>query len=489
MAKNLTRSQLLRNLAAERNYSPRLPTESAIVPIDDYRGQIDRAVGRGAVTHLFDNNPFAAAFDYVAYDEGSYADYEKLADPNVQRRPITEIKAVAAKSNPHMKAAMTDFQDYVAGGWGWKPNRSRVIDIFLDTMEDEFDGVGSYFGDITDSLFLHSAFFHETVYDEDRQMRRWIANDVLTAEYKRDPNHPYGGRYFLGQRRSGAFGPIYGPRGWIPLQDDPTVFYRRLYSRANYPYGVPFVDSGIFHMVMMVEFFKSYKSLLDSFVLPSLFFRVDREIIAEHVERDPTKRAAFVKNIFSMLMEQVKKLGPGRIVAMGSEVENPEILSGMNEKSMGAAETLINALDNQLELALKTHGLTTLRNDSALNDTKAKYRMANYARIIKRAQRVITTPLNRQVRRAHREAGSSELSELYLERNIYEDEQILGEISSTITKAKVDGLNAIDLLMETLDKAVEKGYLTQEQARQKFIDELAKIEEQMNLANVYEQLA
>lgn len=474
---------VLRSLAAERNYSPRRPMETDIVPMDDYGMQINRAVGAGAVTHMFDNNPFASSFDYVQYDDTSYAEYEKLADRKVQRGHINNIKKIAAKSNPHMKAAMTDFQDYVAGGWGFKPNKSRVIDRFLDTMEDEFDGLDSYFGDITDSLFMYSAFFHETVYDDEKQMRRWIANDVLSAEFKQDKTHPLGDRYVLGQRKSGVYGPVHGPKGWINLQDDPTVFYRRLYSRANYPYGVPFVDAGIFHMVMMVEFFKAYKSLLDSFVLPNLFFRVNRETIAEHVERDPSKRKGFVMSVFSMLLEQVKKLGPGRVVTMGSEVEEPTILSGMNKDSMGTAEGLINALDNQLELAFKTHGLTTLRNDSALNDTKAKYRMANYARVIKRGQRIITTPLNRQIRRAHSEVGSSDMSELYLERNIYEDEQILAEISSTITQAKADGLNAIDVLMETLDKAVEKGYMTEQQAKQKFVVELAKIEEQMNLVH------
>ena len=108
---------------------------------------------------------------------------------------------------------------------------------------------------------------------------------------------------------------------------------------------------------MMVEFFKSYKHLLDSFVMPNLFFRVDREIV-EKVVTDPTKRGGFVKKVFEQLMKQVKKFGPGRVITMGSEVMEPEILSGMNEKTMGSAEALINALDNQLELALKTHGLT-----------------------------------------------------------------------------------------------------------------------------------
>ncbi len=452
--------------------------QERIVPKSDRVSPVDRQVKTGAATQLFENNPFFSSFDYVMQEEGSFKDYESLADPNTQKQSIKEIVKVAAKSNPHFKAAMTDFQDYVAGGWGFKPTKSIVVDILLDTMENEFEGFDAYLSDATDSLFLYSAFFHESVYDDRLRLRRFIVNEHDSAIFRQDKTHPLGDRYLLGQYERNSF----GFRSWKNLSDDPTTFYRKLYSRANYPYGVPFVNAAIFHMVMMVEFFKSYKSLLDSFVLPNLFFRVDREVV-EKVVTDPTKREGFVRQAFVMLMSQVKKLGPGRVVAMGSEVMDPEILSGMNEKTMGASESLINALDNQLELALKTHGLTTLRNDSALNDTKAKYRMANYSRVVKRAQGVIIKPVNRQIKRAHLEANSAEVSELYLERNIYEDEQILSEISSTITKSRVDGWNAVNVIMETLDLAVEKGYITQQQANQRFIDEMDKIDEQLKLAD------
>ena len=475
----------VRSLADNRRYGHIIPHDpnlwqERIIPKAD-RADVDRRVKSGAVTQLFENNPFFSSFDYVRQEEGSFKEYESLADPKTQKKTIKEIVKIAAKSNPHMKAAMTDFQDYTAGGWGFKPQKSIVVDILLDTMENEFEGFDAYLSDATDSLFLFSAFFHESVYDDQFRLRRVIVNEHDSAVFRQDKTHPLGDRYLLGQYELNSF----NFRRWKNLQDDPTTFYRKLYSKANYPYGVPFVNAAVFHMVMMVEFFKSYKSLLDSFVLPNLFFRVDREVV-EKVVTDPTKREGFVRQVFGMLMSQVKKLGPGRVVTMGSEVMEPEILSGMNEKTMGASESLINALDNQLELALKTHGLTTLRNDSALNDTKAKYRMANYARVIKRAQGVITKPVNRQIKQAHLEVGSSEISDLYLERNIYEDEQILAEISSTITKARVDGWNAVSVIMETLSIAVEKGFITQTQANQRFIDEMDKIDEQLKLADPLE---
>ena len=460
----------LRDLAIQRNFSPARRTNYDLVPMED------RAVSAGSSVKLFDDNPFMAAFDYVQYDEGNFKAYESLADPKVQKKPITQIKLVAAKSNPHMKAAMTDFQDYVVGGYGFKPNRTSVIDTLTDSMEENFGGMDSYFSDMTDSMFLYAAFFHGSIYTEEGNrliLKRFLSLDPLTAEFKRgNAKEGLGQDYLLGQSMN-----EFGLR-WQPLYDDPNYFYRRLYSRPNYPYGVPFVDSGIFHMVMMVEFFKSYKSLLDSFVLPNLFFRVDREIV-EKVVTDPVDRPGFVRSVFAQLMSQIKKLGPGRVVTMGSEVMEPEILSGMNEKTMGAAEGLINALDNQLELALKTHGLTTLRNDSALNDTKAKYRMANYSRVIKRAQNTGKQALNHQLNMAHRLAGSSERCELYFERNIYEDELILAEINSALSSSRKDGYDAMEKLMEVLDRAVEKGYMTAAQANQKFIDDMEAIEQQV----------
>ena len=442
------------------------------------RQTVDRQVGPGMVANLFEDNPFASHFDTVEYQDSQFREYETLADPETQKKPIRDIKDIAARSNPHFKAAMTDFQDYVVGGWKFNPAPTPVIDKFLDSMENSYEGFDSYLSDITDSLFLHAAFFHESVFNEEMELVRFIALDPKTAEF-RQRRGEHGQYYELFQRKS-------WPEPPVILQDNPTTFYRRLYSKPNYPYGVPFVDSGIFHMVMMVEFFKSYKALLDSFVMPNLFFTVDREVV-QAVVTDPTQRKGFVEEVFKRLVDQIKKrTGAGRVITMGSEVSEPFILSGMNEKTMGAGEALINALDNQLELALKTHGLTTLRNDSALNDTKAKYRMANYSRVIKRSQRVITTPVNYQFALAHFEAGTRGSPDFILERSIFEDEQIKAEISSVISTSNKNRYDAMGSLLEVLDIAVEKGRMTDQQADAMFIDEVSKMESQNILADPLE---
>lgn len=459
-------------MAEQRNYNSRPATNNFAI------ANVDRQIRPGSIANLYEQNPFTPFFDYVEYEEGYFKEYETLADEKVQKKPIREMKAVAAKSNPHLKAAMTDFQDYVVGGWGFRPDKTIVIDRFLDTMENEFEGFDSYLSDMTDSMFLHSAWFHESVYDEQLWLRRFVCLDHNTATFKQAKAGILGQKYALYQKKESHF----GVEDDTSLDDDPTSFYAKLYSRANYPFGVPFVDSGIFHMVMMVEFFKSYKALLDSFILPNLFFRVDREIV-EKVVTDPTERPAFVKNVFGQLLTQIRRLRPGRVITMGSEVMDPEILSGMNEKTFGASESLINALDNQLELALKTHGLTTLRNDSALNDTKAKYRMANYSRVIKRAQRVGTNKLNGQFNQAHVEAGSRDMSELYFERTIYEDEQIRAEISQTISEARKSGYDAMESLLTVLAESERQGRITKEQADQIFVDEMEKIGNQVKLSS------
>ena len=122
---------------------------------------VDReGITSGATTQLFEQNPFIGQFDYVQYQDTSFNTYESLADPETQKKPIREIAIIAAKINPHMKAAMTDFQDYCVGGWGFK-EKTIVIDRFLDTMEDIFDGFDSYLSDITYDLFLHSQYFSE----------------------------------------------------------------------------------------------------------------------------------------------------------------------------------------------------------------------------------------------------------------------------------------------------------------------------------------
>ena len=56
----------------------------------------------------------------------------------------------------------------------------------------------------------------------------------------------------------------------VSLHNDPTIEYLTLFPETNDPYGRSFIDSALFHLIMVVDFFKAYKDVLASIVWPNL---------------------------------------------------------------------------------------------------------------------------------------------------------------------------------------------------------------------------
>ena len=56
--------------------------------------------------------------------------------------------------------------------------------------------------------FYIASIFQKSIYDDNTQLRRMMANDVMSLEYRQDKRHPLGDRYVAGQRVG------FGPKGW-----------------------------------------------------------------------------------------------------------------------------------------------------------------------------------------------------------------------------------------------------------------------------------
>ena len=278
--------------------------------------EIDRAAGSGMVTRLTEDNPFTG-FGYVHRDDVGIATYGNLTEDKLDTLPVHEIRKVMARSAPSVSQALTNYQKYGNAGYTILPEAHPLIDGLMDSMVNTDGGFPSFIDSLLNDFFLHGACFFETVFDDNMMPKRMVALDPYSAVFRRsDFENGMGQYYELGQwqpfRVSGGFVQT-GGGIFKSLHDDPTIEYLPLYSEANDPYGRSFVDSALFHLIMVVGFFKAYKDVLASIVWPNLLMSVDREEIREEVS-DPKKREGIVQKVLTRLREALKDLKPGSVI-------------------------------------------------------------------------------------------------------------------------------------------------------------------------------
>ena len=246
------------------------------------------------VTELTDKNPFTG-FGYVQRRETGVATYANLSNEGMESRPVHEIRKIMARSAPSVSQGLTNFQKYCNAGWTILPDSHPVIDGLMDSMVHTDGGFKGFVNSLLDSLFLHGACFFESVYDENRLLKRMVSQDVDSAVFRLSDG-PIGQFYELGQWQSFRSNSQWhtGLGSFRSLHDDPTIEYLTLFSETNDPYGRSFIDSALFHLIMVVDFFKAYKDVLTSIVWPNLLVNVDREVIRQEVS-DPNKAGRYCK--------------------------------------------------------------------------------------------------------------------------------------------------------------------------------------------------
>ena len=432
----------------------------------------------GLVTRLFEeDNPFTGFSHIQARPETGVKTYEGLTPERLAEMPTHKVRETMSNSNPHVSAAVTDFQEYTKPGWKIYPESHPIIDSWIDNMERN-DGVGidGFIDQISESMFLHGAYVYESVYDNLNVPQRLVPLDPYSMVFSRSPG-PYGGFYELHQRQRNE------ENGLKSLHGDPTIEYKPLYAQRGNPYGKCLIDASIFHLIMVVEFFKSYKQVLQTLVWPALLMRVDRDIVKE-MAPNAGERQKIVNEVLEKLKEELKKLGPGSVLSQGSEVMEPEILSGMNRATLGSVQDFIDILDRQIIIALKSNQLLFAKSDS-FTETRAMYEMNHYALLINHAQKFINRSLTRQFNFALMKNGVNQLVEFRLDRSIFEEERLLAGINKVVQDANKSFDDAMMAMLLWLEKAVGDGHMTAVEGVAYFKRQLALREGQMLLKRPY----
>lgn len=437
---------------------------------------IERTMGEGGMTaQLTDANPFSG-FGYVKRQETNPDTYANLTNEEMQHLPIHKIRKIMARSAPSVSQALTNFQKYCNAGYSILPESHPILDGLMDSMAVMDGGLTACINSLLDSLFLHGACLYETVYDDNLMPKRIVPVDVLSVAYIQKEG-PLGQYYELNQWQTFSSDSRdrdreYGSNNLVSLHDDPTIEYLTLFSETNDPYGRSFIDSALFHLIMVVDFFKAYKDVLASIVWPNLLMTVDREQIREEVT-DPTKREGVVKKVLTSLRQALKNLKPGSVITFGSEVKVGGMLSGMNRANLGGVEDFINILQKEIIRGLETNQLLSALNDS-VTETRARYEMADFAKLITHTQMLLNTAISRQFNIALRLWRARKTVAFMLKRTIYEEDRLQSEILRSVEEANKSADDSKMSLLEWLDKAVADGRMDDEEATLYFKTEIER---------------
>ena len=353
-----------------------------------------------------------------------------------------------------------------------------MIDNWLDNIErNDNVSLDGTIDQMSESMFLHGAYAYESIYNADNIPERLVPLDVYSLVFTRSQNN-LGGYYQLWQRQLDA------PNGLRSLHGDPTIEFKALYPQTGNPYGKCLIDAAIFHLIMVVEFFKSYRDVLQTFVWPALLMRVDRQLLYD-TTADKSSIQGIVDEVLDHLATELKRIGPGTVLAQGSEVMEPEILSGMNRANLGSVQDFIDILDRQIIIALKSNQLLFAKSDS-FTETRAMYEMNHYALLVNHAQTQINRSITRQMNLALiRNNVTNHMVEFRLDRSIFEEERLLAGINKIIQDANKSKYDAIISLVMALSSAQLEGRMSKQDADAYFVEELEMMKKQTLVKRPY----
>ena len=148
-------------------------------------------------------------------------------------------------------------------------------------------------------------------------------------------------------------------------------------------------------------------------------------------------------------------------------------MSGLNNANLGGVEDFINILQKEIIRGLETNQLLNALNDN-VTETRARYEMADFAKLISHTQSTINEAISRQFNLAFRVNGINETAIFTLNRSIYEEDRLNAEILKTVEDANKAGDDAKMSLLGWLEKAVMDNRMTAPQANAYFQSELER---------------
>lgn len=279
----------------------------------------------------------------------------------LERLSPARLLEILSDLSPELGKALWDFLRLCNPGWdatAQRPNatgkKSKYLrgqaatDAFLNQLDDYYGSVDIIFGRLFMSVMLRGALFSELVLDPAGRLPvDLVTPDPITVRFQRVDDPIRGLIWQAGQWQKGQF---------VAL-DRPTVRYTPIDPFPDSPYGRPLASPALFVCLFLLGMLHDIRRVVQQQGYPRLDISIDTEklgtILDEYVG-DPDAYKAALNEVVQEVMDAFKKLKPDdTYVHTDVETINRPV-GAIDASSLGAVDTLINALERMATRALKS---------------------------------------------------------------------------------------------------------------------------------------
>lgn len=395
-----------------------------------------------------------------------YQSYERLSTKIIGDLPGEEVRNIFVNNNPNVSRALNDFRKFVNPGWILEPIAHPLFARLFNNMGNYNEDLNILINGLSDSMFKDGATFTELILREDGDPRRIIGIPSFTAEF-RQADGPDGEFSELGQYD------MHEQDFFLSHHGDPTIKYYPLLPEIGNPYGRLIMDSSLYHLMMVKGFFQSYKDAISSIIWPNILITVSREEL-RNMSIDKNSHASVISSIIEQICTEVDKLGPGGVLAFGSEVKIDGPISGMNRTNLGMVTDCINIMNTEIMRALESEsvlfGLT-----EGLAETHVTQQMRNYGYFINMAQEILNKLFTFYFSLILFVNESNERANFKMKKAIAEERLQLAQVARTEYESVEIKNEAINSLVTGIAAAQDRGLIDDVEAREMFQEGLNEL--------------
>lgn len=323
----------------------------------------------------------------------------------LERLSPARLLQILADMSPEVSKALWDFLRLCNPGWEAKAHSKRgsrrdkgkktphargqaATDALLDKLDDYYGSVDIIFGRLFMTVFLRGALFAELVLDEAGRMPvDLVTPDPITVRFKRVDDPQRGPVWKPGQWQNGQF----------VLFDRPTVRYTPVDPFPDSPYGRPLAASSLFVSLFLLGMLHDIRRVVQQQGYPRIDLSIDTEkaaTILDQYSDDPDAYERELSKIVQQVIDAYAELEPDDAYVHTDITTVNRPVGTVDSSSLGAIDTLINALERMATRALKSMPLMMGIKEGA-SDTDSNRQWEIFVAGIKSIQHYTETMLER----------------------------------------------------------------------------------------------
>ena len=309
--------------------------------------------------------------------------------------------------SPEISKACWDFQQFGNSSWTWtcetadgeiSEEGTAATEAYMERIAETQISFNTIMDKLLQSAFVRGAYFYEMTMDK-RTPVGFSVIDPITARARpaSKADQRRGKDWDWGQMQDGQFKMFRGE----------TAVYAPVNSIVTSPYGIPLINSSIFAAIFMIGLLYDIRRVISQQGYYRLDFSFDKTAMDDMLARNQVKQEevdTFIADKLDELRRLYDQLSPSDSIVHTSDILVDSISGAMNAQGLGALNSVIDLLRNQLTLSCKSVPILMGINNST-SETHANRQWENYMGTIRSCQRTLADKLDRTFTLALRYQG------------------------------------------------------------------------------------